>query len=131
MVMGRPNKGIDHIDNCDGSRLSKRRIKLILQTISGELSVQDACEKLGIQRARFAELRAKALQATVDAIEPGRPGRPQKRDAEQEQHEAELQAQIAALRRQLEVAETRALLSHVQRVKKGATQPTSRRGARG
>jgi len=52
MVMGRPNKGIDHIDNCDGSRLSKRRIKLILLTITGELSVQDACEKLGIQRAR-------------------------------------------------------------------------------
>ena len=34
-MIGRPNKGIDHIDNCDCSRMSKQRGKLILQTKQG------------------------------------------------------------------------------------------------
>ena len=50
MVMGRPNKGVHHIDGCDGSELSKQRTKLILETITGERSVQSACDELGIQR---------------------------------------------------------------------------------
>ena len=126
MVMGRPNKGIDHVDGCDCSELSKERAKIILQTISGELSVQAACQRMGIQRARFAELRGLALQGSVDALEPGRPGRPRKRDVEQEQREAELQAEIDKLKRQLAIAETRVLLSEVERVKQS---PPAKKGA--
>ena len=44
MVMGRPNKGVLHVDNCDGSQLSKRRTKAVLQTITGELSVNEALQ---------------------------------------------------------------------------------------
>ena len=73
MVMGRPNKGVDHVDKCDGSEQSKQRVQRvqrILQAISGERSVKEACEQLGIQRPRFADLRTKALQAAVDALSP-------------------------------------------------------------
>jgi hypothetical protein len=113
MVMGRPNKGIGHVDNCDGAAMAKRRLKLILQTIDGELSVQDACKKLRIQRPRFAELRAEALQAAVEALEPGRPGRPRKYDVEQQEHEAQLSSENERLRKQLHVAEVRAAVAQI------------------
>ena len=113
MVMGRPNKGIGHVNNCDGSRQSKQRARVILQTITGELSVNEACAKLGIQRPQFAKLRAKAMQGTVDALEPGRPGRPRRHDVESEQREAELQAKIAQLENQLHVEQIRAAVVQI------------------
>lgn len=130
MVMGRPNKGIDHLDNCDCSELSKERGKLILRTISGELSVQEACEQMGVQRARFGELRMLALQGYGDALEPGRPGRPRKLDVERDAREAELLAKIASLERQLQVAEARVVVSQLLRDKKGAPPSPTNRGAR-
>ncbi len=113
MVMGRPNKGIGHVDNCEGAKMAKQRLKLILQTIEGEISVQDACEKLGIQRPRFAELRAQALQAAVEALEPGRPGRPRKHDVEQQQRETELAREVESLQQRLHVAEVRASVAQI------------------
>lgn len=97
MVMGRPNKGVHHIDSCEGSALSKIRTKAVLQTIAGELTVTDAMEKLGIQRPYFAELRHRMLQAAVEALEPGRPGRRPKNDDPSAQQTAELRAEIAQL----------------------------------
>ena len=122
MVMGRPNKGVHHIDGCDGSELSKQRTKLILETITGERSVQSACDELGIQRARFAELRIKALQGAVDALEPGRPGRPRVHDPEQEQHDRELDAHIRTLERLLLISETKGLLSELRADEKGGVR---------
>ena len=113
MVMGRPNKGVGHIDNCEGSEQSKERARVILQTISGELSVQEACDLLGIQRPRFAELRALALQGSVDAIEPGRPGRPRKRDVDEERRERELLARIEELERDVQIARTKEMLAEL------------------
>jgi hypothetical protein len=43
--------------------------------MTGELSVQTACEQLGIERAYFQELRRRALAAAVAAMEPQPPGR--------------------------------------------------------
>jgi hypothetical protein len=119
MVMGRPNKGVDHLDNCDCSELARQRGKLILQTITGELSVQDACDEMGIQRPRFQELRARALQCYSEGVEAGHPGRPRTRDVERDEREAELLSRIASLERQLEVAEAKALVAQLQRGKKG------------
>ncbi len=107
MVMGRPNKGIGHVDGCDGSQLSKQRAKIVLRTINGELSVNEALEKLGIQRAHFSKLRRLLLQGAVDALEPGRPGRPRKHDAESEQRFRELERKSQDLERQLQLERTR------------------------
>ena len=87
MVMGRPNKGVEHVDKVDASRHQKERLKAILRTMFGEVPVQDACAQLGIGRARFQMLRDDCLQAAADALTPGRPGRPPLRDAE---HQAEV-----------------------------------------
>lgn len=113
MVMGRPNKGVTHVDNCDGSELSKERAKMVLQTITGELSVSEAMEKLGIQRPYFAELRLRALQGAVDALEPGRPGRKPNHEAHTDQQVTEMEAKIAALERELLLQRTRAEVAEI------------------
>lgn len=101
MVMGRPNKGVEHVDKVDASRHEKDRLKAVLRTVTGELSVQDACAQLGISRARFQALRDECLQGAADALAPGRPGRPPLRDAEHQAEVDELQQENAQLREQL------------------------------
>jgi hypothetical protein len=43
--------------------------------MTGELTVEAACEQLGIQRPYFQELRQRALAAAAAAMEPQPPGR--------------------------------------------------------
>jgi len=111
MVMGRPNKGVSHVDNCEGSQQSKQRLKVVMQTFAGGLSVNEALESLGIQRPHFAKLRLRALQGAVDALEPGRPGRPRKHDAEVDGRLAEQEARIAQLQKELQLERARADLA--------------------
>lgn len=113
MVMGRPNKGVHHVDSCEGSALSKIRTKAVLQTIAGELTVTAAMKKLGIQRPYFAELRLRTLQGAVDALESGRPGRQPKNDDASAQQIAELRAENAALKRENLVLRTRAEIAEI------------------
>jgi hypothetical protein len=104
MTMGRPNKALGHVDGLDAGELEKNRLKAILATITGELSVQEACEQLGIGRARFAELRQMALQGACNSLAPGRPGRPRQHDAEDDQRVVELESANAQLSRELHTA---------------------------
>ena len=102
MVMGRPNKGVEHVDRVDASEHERERLKVILRTITGELSVQDACAELGISPKRFQQLREQCLQGAADALAPGRPGRPRRHDAEVVELVAELQREVARLRVQVD-----------------------------
>jgi hypothetical protein len=104
MTMGRPNKGLGHVDGLDGTDAEKERLRAILATISGELSVQDACAQLGIGPARFGELRQLALQGACDSLAPGRPGRPPRRDAERDRQLSQLEEEKSQLRRELRMA---------------------------
>lgn len=111
MVMGRPNKGVDHVDSCEGSRMAKQRAKIVLRTITGELSVHEGMGKIDIQRAQFAKLRNQMLQAAVSALEPGRPGRPRKHDAETDHRLGELSSKVADLEQKLEIERAKAKLA--------------------
>jgi len=104
MRTGRPNKALGHVDGLDAGDLEKARLKAILATITGELSVQDACAQLGIRRARFAELRQKALQGACESLTPGRPGRPPRHDAEVDPRVGQLEAEVFDLGRELRTA---------------------------
>jgi len=111
----------------------KERLRLILQTITRELSVTEACEKLQIQRPRFAELRAMALQGGADALEPGVSGRPRKRDADRDQELEEIKAENERLQKELHTAEIRAALAGIipyplpDKQKKGSTSKEASR----
>ena len=76
MSGGRPNKGIGHVDKLDTDESTKERVRAILQTISGEISVKDAAQRLGIGVSRFHELRDAFLEGGASGLSPGKKGRP-------------------------------------------------------
>jgi hypothetical protein len=96
MIMrGRWPAGPEYVDKLEGSPQTKRRLRVILQTLTGELRVQQAMEMLDIGEVYFNQLRRRALQGALEAIEPRPAGRPSRTATP-------LARQIDALRRELE-----------------------------
>ena len=70
----------------------------IFQVRSGQITVVQACEELGISRQTYYELEEKALKAMHLSLIPGKPGRPRKVvDQEKEQ----LKTQVKDLQKQI------------------------------
>jgi len=111
MQMGRPNKGADHVDALDAEQHARERLRLVLLTLCGELSNEDAAGELGIGPSQLANLRTRALQGAVDALAPLRPGRPRKHDVVVDQRVRALQAKVAALEKELQQAQVREQLA--------------------
>jgi transposase len=83
---------------------ARMRAELIVKVQSGVLTATEAARQLGISRKTYYKWEARALEAMVVALEEGRRGRPQKpQDAEKEG----LQQQVAALRKELLLAQQR------------------------
>jgi hypothetical protein len=112
--MPRRTKGVDHVDEIQGSRESKRRAKVILKTLSGELSVREGCEQLGIGPTQFANLRMLFLRYGIDGLEPRRVGRPP-RHAVASSQEVELLQRIAELERQNQLLQAQVEVAALRR----------------
>lgn len=101
MARGRPPQGAGIVQRLEGSLAAKNRLQAILRTLSGEMSVPQACEELGIGESRFHELRNEILQGMLENLE-GRPrGRPPSAagaDARVQELENQVQALTADLR---------------------------------
>ncbi len=104
MGAGRPSEGIGHVDRLEGSEEEKRRLRIVLETLSGERSVREACEALSVSESRFHEMRHEALQAALDGLVPGRAGRPAKMDEASTSRVAELEREVAELKIELQAA---------------------------
>lgn len=104
--MSRPNLGVEHVDKLAGERETKARLKWILMSLSGEASVNEAAERLGVRASRFHELRDEALMGALEALAPKPAGRPPGASAES--------ARVLELERELD--RTRYLLE-VERVR--------------
>lgn len=91
---GRPPKGSGLVEGLEGSEHARERLRLILDTMAGKISVEEACRKLDIGEARFHELRNEVLQAAMSRLEPGQVGRPPKAPA------GASASEIAALRKE-------------------------------
>jgi hypothetical protein len=91
-MRGRYPSGLEYVDRLDGTDEAKRRTKVIMQTLMGELRVLEACQTLGICEQRFHQLREEMLQAAVARLEARPAGRP-RRPAEP--------AEVTALREHL------------------------------
>ena len=107
MSRGRPSLGPDLADKADGSEQAKVRLKLILQTIAGELSVVDACQQLGMSEARFHELRQQWIQDACAALEPKPLGRPKEKTIEEEVELLRLHRKNKKLKLHLRAAQIR------------------------
>ena len=55
--MSRPPAGAGHVDRLDGPEELKWRLRVLLDTLAGRVSVAQACEELGVSESRLHELR--------------------------------------------------------------------------
>lgn len=104
-MRGRYPSGPKYVEQLQGSDDAKRRAKIILETMTGKLRVQEACALLGICEQRLGQLRQEMLQAAVASLETQPAGR---RPAEAESPDmAALKEQVAALQDELRAAQVR------------------------
>ena len=103
---GRPPKGPALVESLEGTAEAKERLRVALETIAGTKSIAEACEELEVKEATLYELRARALQAALEAVESKPIGRPRKESAVDSKVEG-LEREIVELRRKLSTAELR------------------------
>jgi len=76
--MARPTDGLKHVDRLHGPAEQKLRLRLVLETLQGRRTVEEASEVLGIKPARFHELRGQVLVGGLAALAPRKAGRPKR-----------------------------------------------------
>jgi HAMP domain-containing protein len=127
MSRGRPPKGPELVEGIEGSELAKLRLKVILQTVAGEITVADACTQLNVSEARFHELRSDVLRTAAQALEPKPAGRPAKEVPKEADEVARLKKEIQELKIDLRAAQIREELSllmpHVLKPRKTGDDP--------
>lgn len=133
--MARPPRGPKQVESLQGSAHAKRRLRVILETITGQRRIASACEVLGINEAAFHKLRQRTLQEAVEGLEPRPLGRPRQEPTAEEKEISALQEEIHDLKRRLHAAslreEIRATMPHVlkeeRRQKASGRKKTTRR----
>ena len=112
--LGRKPQGTELVDTLIGSQHAKSRLKAFLETLSGDVSVDEVCQQLGICQSRFFEQRTEWLHESIGLLEPRVPGRPRKEEPTISAEEAqslrqrvqELEARAAAVEVQTELVRT-------------------------
>ena len=107
MSRGRPPAGPRLVDGLEGSDAAKERLRVVLQTLAGELNVPEACARLNVSEARFHELRAEVLQMALHHLEPKPAGRPSLQSDPQAAEVATLKDQIQELKIELRATQIR------------------------
>jgi hypothetical protein len=128
---GRKPVGTGHVERLSGSASAKQRLAVILETLRGELTVPEACARLGICEARFHALRSAWLQEALESLEPRRLGRPRQAAdvGELLSRLQTLETENATLRQQLTAAEVRRDLAEALPHVVQAPEPGAKKGA--
>jgi transposase-like protein len=71
------------------------RYQIVLEVMSGALTVSEAARRLGMSRNRFQTLMHRGLEGMLERLAPGAPGRPPKPE-----REAQLEAELEKVRRE-------------------------------
>ena len=106
-MRGRPAPGPEFVQRLRGEATAKRRLEVILQTVAGDLGVNEAAVTLGITPQRLHMLRAEALQAGVDQLTPRPSGRPRQTATPEQQRIAALEQERERLRQELAASQLR------------------------
>lgn len=108
MRVGRPGKGVEHVDKLEASEHAKERLRVILEVTSGELSRKEGAEVLGLSERTYRELRDRAFCGALDSLEPRSPGRPRKHClSSAERRVRSLQDELEQLQLELKTAQLR------------------------
>jgi hypothetical protein len=102
---------------------AKQRLQVLLAVLCGRCRVLQACARLGVKAARWAQLRRRALQGALAALEP----RPRGRRPEMAEQAEALAARVRELELALRLAEARAEVAEIR----GGMVPASPRRSRG
>jgi hypothetical protein len=107
-MRGRRPVGPELAERVAGSDEARRRAKVVLQTMAGQLRVQEACAVLGISEQRFEMIRDEAIAGAVASLEPKPLGRPPRAIELADAAESErLRERVAALEAELTAARVR------------------------
>jgi transposase-like protein len=128
-MRGRPVPGPEFVQRLQGDAAAKRRMEVVLQTITGALRITGAAKELGISTQRFHTLREEALQAGVDKLTHRPGGRPSKQATPEQQRIAELEQEIAHLRQELEVGRLREEIAAILPGRQGRVEKKRRTSA--
>lgn len=111
-MAGRKPVGPALAERVSASEQARARLRVLLETITGDKTMDEACQTLGIQKTRLFTLRNEALQAAARALEPAPLGRPPQvagpeaaRIAQLEQQLEQLEVELAAARVRGELAQ--------------------------
>jgi len=104
---GRKPTGPALVQNLDGSERAKQRLEVILATITGQMTIEQACDRLAIGQSRFYKLRTEVLEASLKHLEPRPMGRPAHVQTAEEARCEELQEQVEQLRAELKISGVR------------------------
>lgn len=134
--MGRRPLGIDFVEGMQGPPEAKERLMAVLESLTGELTVEQVCAAVGIGRTRFYELRERAMYGALEALFCGTPGPKARSEDEREQHIHELEARISRLQNQLQASRVRTeialVMPHIlRREGDGDTKVRAQRRGRG
>jgi hypothetical protein len=113
MARGRPAKGPGLVEDFEGSEDAKSRMKLILETIAGHKSVEEACSELGLSKSMFHEIRMGSLTAALESLEAKPKGRPRQEVSEEQREIERLKKENEELKMSLQVAHVREELALV------------------
>jgi transposase-like protein len=104
MRRGRKPSVAGLVERLDGAEETKRRLALILETLTGQRSVAEVGHQLGLSARRLYELRLQVMQDALDGLQPRPPGRPGQRADESSDPRAE---ELQRLRVELKAAQVR------------------------
>lgn len=102
---GRPAAGPELVK--DGSEQAQKRLKVVLATLGGSMTIEQACGVLGVGRSAFHKLRRQFLARAPDLLEPRPRGRRRREPSEADQRLAQLQQEIVQLKLDLKAQQIR------------------------
>jgi len=102
MTTGRKPLGPRLAENLDASEIARKRLRIILETLSGEKNIEQACRELGISQPMFFKMRNVFLDESVELLEPRAPGRKKHELSPDEIRLRELEEENLDLRLKLE-----------------------------
>lgn len=107
-IMGRPPLGAELVEGLPrGSKIARRRLAVILRTLSGELTIEGASAELGVGRSRFHAMRSRFLSEATGLLEPRPPGPRAHEPTEAEREAQRLRERVKELEVEVHIAKVR------------------------
>ncbi|MFQ5844443.1 MAG: hypothetical protein ACE5JG_05575 [Planctomycetota bacterium] len=98
---------MNHVEELSGSAALKRRLRVLLETLTGEKTIESACGELGVGASRFHVLRRQALSGALRGLSPRPPGRPAHRETPDPAEVERLRRRVEELEVELEAERVR------------------------